>query len=55
MKEDRKVQFMYHEFDCVDEGFKKDEHVDVVIRPEDIYIMQRNQSAMLNGVVSTSL
>ena len=55
MKEDRKVQFMYHEFDCVDEGFKKDEHVDVVIRPEDIYIMQRNQSAMINGVVSTCI
>lgn len=55
MKEDRKVQFMYHEFECVDEGFKKDEHVDVVLRPEDIYIMQRNQSAMINGVVSTCI
>ena len=55
MKEDRKVQFMYHEFDCVDEGFKKDEHVDVVIRPEDIYIMQRNQSAMINGKVTTCI
>lgn len=55
MKEDRRVQFMYQEFECVDEGFTKDEHVDVVIRPEDIYIMQRNQSAMINGKVATCI
>ncbi len=55
MKQDRLVQFMYHEFECVDEGFKKDEHVDVVLRPEDIYIMARNNSAMINGVVKTCI
>ena len=55
MKDDRKVQFMYHEFECVDEGFAKDEHVDVVIRPEDIYIMQHNESAMISGKVTTCI
>lgn len=55
MKEDRKVLFMYHEFECVDEGFAKDEHVDVVIRPEDIYIMQHNDSAMISGKVTTCI
>lgn len=55
MIEDRKVQFMYHEFECVDEGFQPNEHVDVVLRPEDIYIMQRNSNAMINGKVQTCI
>lgn len=55
MKQDRLVQFMYHDFECVDEGFQPDEHVDVVIRPEDIYIMPRNNSAMLNGKVQSCI
>ncbi|MCQ2110309.1 MAG: polyamine ABC transporter ATP-binding protein [Bacteroidaceae bacterium] len=55
MKQDRLVQFMYHDFECVDEGFQPDEHVDVVIRPEDIYIMPRNNSAMLNGTVQSCI
>ena len=38
MLEDYKVQFDDKEFECVDFGFKKDEKVDVVIRPEDIDI-----------------
>ena len=36
MIKDRKVLFLDREFDCIDEGFDKDEPVDVVIRPEDI-------------------
>lgn len=36
MLEDYKVQFDDIVFDCVDYGFKKNEKVDVVIRPEDI-------------------
>lgn len=55
MVEDRKVQFMYHEFECVDEGFQPNEHVDVVLRPEDIYIMARNSNAMLNGKVEACI
>ena len=34
---DKKVRFLYHVFDCVDE-FQKNEKVDVVVRPEDIVL-----------------
>ena len=34
---ERKVGFIKHEFDCVDEGFGENAKVDVVVRPEDIY------------------
>ncbi|MBQ9659940.1 MAG: ABC transporter ATP-binding protein [Bacteroidales bacterium] len=37
MLRDRRVAFIKHEFDCVDEGFGEDVPVDVVVRPEDIY------------------
>ena len=37
MIRDRRVAFLKHEFDCVDEGFGEDVPVDVVVRPEDIY------------------
>lgn len=39
MLEDYKVEFLDHTFECVDKGFKKNEPIDVVIRPEDIYII----------------
>lgn len=55
MVEDRKVLFMYHEFECVDEGFEPNEHVDVVLRPEDIFIMAHNENAQINGVVQTCI
>ena len=37
MLRDRRVAFIKHEFDCVDEGFGEMTPVDVVVRPEDIY------------------
>jgi len=37
MIRDRKVSFIGHSFDCVDEGFGEGVPVDVVVRPEDIY------------------
>ena len=37
MIRDRRVAFIKHEFDCVDEGFGENVKVDVVVRPEDIY------------------
>ena len=37
MIKDRKVSFIGHDFDCVDEGFGENVPVDVVVRPEDIY------------------
>lgn len=36
MKEDYKVEFLGHVFDCVDYGFSKNQNVEVVIRPEDV-------------------
>ncbi len=38
MIRDRRVAFCDKEFDCIDEGFGENAPVDVVIRPEDIYI-----------------
>ncbi len=55
MVEDRLVRFMDTEFKCVDEGFGNDVPVDVVIRPEDIYIMTPTDSAMLHGRVSSCI
>ena len=40
MIHDRRVAFIKHEFDCVDEGFGENVPVDVVVRPEDIYFTQ---------------
>ena len=50
---DRRVSFMGHGFDCVDEGFGENVPVDVVIRPEDIYIMNRTEGAQFSGVVKS--
>lgn len=51
MIEDRKVKFMGHGFDCVDEGFGCNVPVDVVLRPEDIYIMNHLNGAQFSGKV----
>lgn len=40
MIKDRRVKFCGKEFDCVDEGFGENMPVDIVIRPEDIYIWE---------------
>ena len=54
MIEDRKVAFAGHEFECVDEGFGENVPVDVVIRPEDVYIMNtRLDAAQFTGVVKS--
>ncbi len=39
MIDDYKVEFIGQSFECVDFGFEKNEEVDVVIRPEDIEIL----------------
>lgn len=41
MIRDKRVQFMGKEFDCIDCGFGENNPVDVVLRPEDIYIWER--------------
>lgn len=52
MLEDYKVQFDDIVFDCVDYGFKKNEKVDVVIRPEDIDIVPVEDGKMSGEVLS---
>ncbi|MGX6961893.1 ABC transporter ATP-binding protein [Vagococcus xieshaowenii] len=38
MKEDNLVEFVGKEFECADSGMRKNEPVEVVLRPEDIFI-----------------
>ncbi len=52
MKRDFKVEFLGTEFDCLDKGFDKDEHVDLVIRPEDINV-DKKKGALKGEVLST--
>lgn len=52
MLEDYKVQFDDIVFDCVDYGFKTNEKVDVVIRPEDIDIVSVEAGKMTGEVLS---
>ncbi len=55
MVKDEKVAFAGHEFDCVDKGFGENMPVDVVIRPEDIYIFDPQDAAQLNGTVTSCI
>ena len=53
MIKDKLVEFAGHEFECVDEGFGENVPVDVVVRPEDIYIMNRLEGAQLTAKVKS--
>ena len=53
MVKDRLVEFVGHEFECVDEGFGENTDVDVVVRPEDIYIMNRLDGAQFTAKVKS--
>ncbi len=52
MKDDYQVNFLGKNFECVDYGFKKMEKVKIVIRPEDIHIVEKD-SGLLNGEVKS--
>jgi spermidine/putrescine transport system ATP-binding protein len=52
MIKDRKVEFCGHEFTCIDEGFGENNPVDVVIRPEDIYIWYEGTKSKESGARS---
>ena len=52
MLEDRRVRFSSHTFDCVDGGYEKNEAVDVVVRPEDVDVVEPD-SGMLTGKVTS--
>ena len=51
MIEDYKVMFNNRIFECVDKGFKPNEKVDVVIRPEDINIVPK-ENGKITGLVT---
>ncbi len=53
MVKDRLVEFVGHQFECVDEGFGENVEVDVVVRPEDIYIMNKLEGAQLTAKVKS--
>lgn len=56
MIDDCKVYFCENVFECVDKGFKRNEPIDVIIRPEDIYILKdNNDSAMIKATVLSSV
>ena len=54
MVKDFCVEFVGHKFECVDKGFKKNEPIDVIVRPEDIRIVDADdEKALVKGVVQT--
>ena len=53
MIKDKEVEFIGHKFECVDEGFGENTAVDVVVRPEDIYIIANTENADFTGVVKS--
>ncbi|MCC8187999.1 MAG: ABC transporter ATP-binding protein [Bacteroides sp.] len=55
MIHDKLVRFCDTEFECVDEGFGNFVPVDVVIRPEDLYIFPVSDAAQLSGRVQSSV
>ena len=52
MLEDRRVRMSGHTFDCLDGGFEKNEPVDVVVRPEDVDVVEKERG-MLTGTVTS--
>ena len=55
MIRDRRVAFLKHEFDCVDEGFADGEKVDVVVRPEDIYFTTDPAKCQFKATVNSCI
>ena len=51
MLSDYSVRFAGHTFQCLDKGFDKNEQVDVVVRPEDVDVVEPERG-MLTGQVS---
>ena len=55
MVRDHRVKFANVEVDCVDEGFGENTPVDVVLRPEDLYIFPLSDSAQFAGKVTSCI
>ena len=54
MHADCDVSFGGARFECVDTGFMPDEPVDVVVRPEDIYLVEPEKGQISGRVISTT-
>ncbi len=52
MLKDYSVEFAKHTFECVDKGFAINEEIDVVVRPEDIYLVNQG-TGMITGTVKS--
>ena len=52
MLDDCLVEFSGHRFECLDKGFGKNEAVDVVVRPEDVDVVEP-EKGMLCGIVTS--
>jgi spermidine/putrescine transport system ATP-binding protein len=55
MIKDNLVEFAGHRFECVDKDFGQDVPVDVVIRPEDIYLFELSDAAQFSAQVTSSI
>lgn len=55
MIRDKVVMFAGREFECVDKGFGEMTPVDVVIRPEDLYIFESSDADQLTGTVTSCI
>lgn len=51
MLEDFKVRFLDYDFPCVDKGFSANEDVEVVVRPEDVILVDENYQ--IEGTVTS--
>ncbi len=50
---DKEVNFIGHDFKCVDTGFGENNPVDVVIRPEDIYFTESENKCQFTATVKS--
>ena len=49
---DKLVRFINHNFECVDD-FAKNEKVDVVVRPEDVFLMDEDKGQVKGKIISS--
>ena len=52
MRKDFLAEFSGHQFKCLDKGFSENESVDIVVRPEDVDIVEP-EKGMLTGLVTS--
>lgn len=52
MTGEKKVKFIGNNFDCVDD-YPKNEKVDVVVRPEDVYLMDEDKGQVKGTIISS--